>query len=291
MPLHDDNFIQAILANPQDEAHWLIYADWLDERDDPRAALYRHRRVTNSIGMSFVLVPRGSFWMGDRGQQRQVQIPQDFYIGICPVTQGQWKALMGNNPSHFSRSGRGADTVRDISDADLDLFPIENVSCGDGGEFDLLKFIDKLNARESNRDWVYRLPTEAEWEYSCREGATSKEQCNFDFYFEQPTNDASSRQANFDGNYPAGNGAKGPYLERITKVGTYQANALGIFDIHGNVWEWTADFFEGDTDRVIRGGDWNTYGRNCRASDRFWFEPTILNYSVGFRLARVPSGQ
>jgi uncharacterized protein (TIGR02996 family) len=77
--LGDEPFLRAILADPADDAPWLIYADWLEERGDPRAALYRNRQVTNSLGIQMVLVPRGTFWMGDRGSQRQVEMPHEFY--------------------------------------------------------------------------------------------------------------------------------------------------------------------------------------------------------------------
>src|SRR5262245_31764722 len=131
MPLDDDTFIAAILEQPQEEANWLVYADWLEERGDPRAALYRRRRLTNSIGMEFVLVPRGSFWMGGGGGKpggKQVEIPHEFYLGVYPVTQGQWQAVMGSNPSWFSPTGEGAATVEKIADTLLKQFPVEQVS-------------------------------------------------------------------------------------------------------------------------------------------------------------------
>jgi uncharacterized protein (TIGR02996 family) len=134
MSLNDETFIQAILEQPQEEANWLVYADWLEERGDPRAALYRRRRLTSSIGMEFVLVPRGSFWMGGGGGkpgEKQVEMPHEFYLGVYPVTQGQWQDVMGGNPSHFSHSGGGRDKVKDISEADLKQFPVEQVSWED----------------------------------------------------------------------------------------------------------------------------------------------------------------
>jgi formylglycine-generating enzyme required for sulfatase activity len=249
--------------------------------------------LTNAFGMKLVLVPRGTFWTGDRGRQRQVTVPRDFYMGAFPVTQEQWQAVMGSNPSWFSRNG-GAAKVKDISDADLKQFPVEQVSW-DG----IQKFLKLLNEREKNSGFLYRLPTDAEWEYSCREGATSEADCAFDFYFgdptrnlSHPTNDLSSAQANFDGNYPAGNAPKGPYLERTTKVGSYQPNRLGLYDMHGNVWEWCADLVEARASaRVIRGGSWARSGSHCRASRRDGLEPDYRLSDLGFRVAAVPSGK
>ena len=183
----------------------------------------------NSIGMRFVRVPKGKFWMGGGGGkpgEKQVDIANDFYLGVHEVTQGQWEEVMGagKNPSYFSRTGAGKEQVKDISDADLKQFPVENVSWNDVKEF-----IDKLNEREKDRNagWMYRLPKEAEWEYACRGGATSPEDCSFDFYLDKPTNDLSSAQANFDGTSPAGNAPKGDYLERPQKVGSYPRTGWG----------------------------------------------------------------
>jgi uncharacterized protein (TIGR02996 family) len=286
MALQDETFIQAILEHPQEEANWLVYADWLEERGDGRAALYRRRRLTNSIGMQFVLVPRGTFWMGGGGKpgDKQVEIPHEFYLGVFPVTQEQWQAVMGNNPSAFSRTGR-RDEVKDIADTDLKQFPVESVSWEDAQEC-----IQKLSEQEKLPDkWVYRLPTEEEWEYACRGGARSQEDCAFDFYLDQPTNDLSSTQANFDGAHPAGSAAKGPSLGRTTKVGSYQPNRLGIHDLHGNVYEWT-DTPDGSS-RLIRGGNWDAFGIDCRAGDRRCTASWFQHRGLGFRLALIPPSQ
>jgi formylglycine-generating enzyme required for sulfatase activity len=237
-----------------------------------------------ALGMKFVRVPHGTFWMGEPGSQKQVEIARDFYIGIYPVTQEQWQAVMGSNPSWFSRSGGGADKVKTFADADPKQFPVEQVSWDDVQEF-----LRRLNAREKSSGFLYRLPREAEWEYVCRGGATSQEDCAFDFYFAQPSNDLSSAQANFDGNSPAGNAAKGQYLERTSKVGSYQANRLGIYDMHGNVWEWCEDSYDGGSARVIRGGGWGNFGSICRASNRRGIEPSFRSSYLGVRLAAVPS--
>ncbi len=251
-----------------DVSSWPIYADWLEEQGQPqRAALFRQPRLRNSLGMDLVLVPRGTFWMGGGGGKpgdRAVAIAHDFYLGADPVTQEQWLMLMGPNPSWFSREGRGQDRVRDIAEAELAQFPVESVSWKDCQEF-----LARLNAREKTAGgWTYRLPTEAEWEYSCRGGPVFKEDCAFHFYLAAPSNDLSSSAANFNGKHPAGKGNKGPYLARPTRVGSYQPNRLGLYDMHGNVWEWCEDLYDAGPSRVSRGGSWRGYGSSCLASDR-----------------------
>ena len=137
---------------------------------------------------------------------------------------------------------------------------------------------------------MYRLPSEAEWEYACRGGATSEEECSYHFYFAKPTNDLSSKEANFNGNFPFGKADKGPYLGRTTKVGSYAPNKLGLYDMHGNVWQWCEDLWDkGGSGRVYRGGSWGYGGGTyCRAAVRCGNAPADRSYYLGFRLARVP---
>jgi formylglycine-generating enzyme required for sulfatase activity len=156
---------------------------------------------------------------------------------------------------------------------------------------DTQDFLKKLNEREKGKGWLYRLLTEAEWEYACRNAATTKKECSFDFYFDKPTNNLSSRQANFNGDFPAGQADKGPVLGRPTKVGSYPPNKLGLYDMHGNVMQWcvTVDDGGGSTP-VLRGGSWNFIGLGCSAGQRLWYTPSLRDDSIGFRLARVLSG-
>jgi formylglycine-generating enzyme required for sulfatase activity len=135
------------------------------------------------------------------------------------------------------------------------------------------------------------LPTEAEWEYACRGGATSEEECSYPFYFDKPTNDLSSEQANFNGNNPAGKAPKGKYLERPTRVSAYPPNKLGLCDMHGNVWQWCDNLYypkNTASNPMIRGGSWDTPGSFCRAAYHFGFVPSDRADRLGFRLARVP---
>jgi len=152
---------------------------------------------------------------------------------------------------------------------------------------DAQEFIKRLNENERGRGYVYRLPTEAEWEYACRGGATSEEECSYHFYLDRPTNDLSSEQANFDGNFPFGKAPKGKYLGRPTRVGAYPSNKLGLCDMHGNVWQWCADAIPGGSDRVRRGGSWGHVGTLCQAAIRLSGAPTLRHLNIGFRLARV----
>jgi formylglycine-generating enzyme required for sulfatase activity len=244
--------------------------------------------------MHFVNVPSGTFWKGGSGGKRssdQVQATvqptvQSFQLGVYEVTQGQWQLLMEDNPSCFSRGKVGSDAVAKIPDAELYQNPVENVSWDD-----IKEFMKRLNYKEKNSRYTYRLPTEDEWEFACRGGATSQEDCSFDFYFEddKPSIDLAADKANFNGNFPLGNAPKMKSLGRPTKVGSYPANALGIYDMHGNVWEWCDDLYNGGPNRVSRGGGWGNRAMHCRATTRNWNPPESRDYDLGFRVARVPS--
>ncbi len=242
------------------------------------------RNRDDSVMMTFVRLPKGTFymgWDGTPGSAKKTEIKEDFEIAVHDVTQGQWKAIMGDNPSWFSRANGGRTSVLDISDEELKLFPIENVSWDDAR-----KFIKALNEKEAGRGYLYRMPSEAEWEYACRGGATSEEECSYLFYFDKPTNDLSSAMANFNGNEPFGAAPSGPWLMRPTRVGAYPANRLGLCDMHGNVWQWTDTAHR--SGRVDRGGSWRDNGRGARASERFVLPPTVQGMNLGFRLVRVP---
>jgi formylglycine-generating enzyme required for sulfatase activity len=249
-------------------------ADAVQQRDD-------------GVLMTFVRLPKGTFymgWNGPPGPAKKTEIKEDFEIAVHDVTQGQWEAVMGNNPSHFSRLGNGRERVLDVSDEELKLFPVEMVSWRDAQQF-----IKKLNERERGRGYVYRLPTDAEWEYACRGGATSEEECSFHFYFDRPTNDLSSEQANFNGNSPFGKAPKGKFLQRPTRVGAYPANKLGLCDMHGNVYQWCADAFPGRPGSgLFRGSCWGSDGVYCTAGHRMTM-PMFRYFNLGFRLVRVPA--
>jgi formylglycine-generating enzyme required for sulfatase activity len=218
-----------------------------------------------------------------------VEITRPFYLGVFPVTQAQWQKVMGNNPSYFSATGGGKDKVKGMNTAD---FPVEQVSWEEARVF-----LQRLSALETERraGRSYRLPTEAEWEYACRGGGCSSTPFHFG-------SSLSSTQANFDGRYPYGGGASGPYLERTCAVGSYRPNAFGLYDMHGNVYEWCADFYdehyysnspkadprgpsEGWRSRVMRGGGWRSESRGCRSAYRYWHSPDQGYFILGFRAA------
>ena len=245
------------------------------------------RKRSDDLMMSFVRLPKGTFYMGWDGPDkpgRKTEIKEDFEIAVHTVTQGQWQVIMGNNPSWFSRKGNGQINVPDVSDEELKLFPVEMVSWVDAQEF-----INRLNEKERHKGYLYRLPTEAEWEYACRGGATSEAECSYHFYFDRPTNILCSDQANFDGNFPYGTAPKGKALTRTTRVGTYPPNTLGLCDMHGNVWQWCEDLDgAANSARVIRGGSWGGVGQYCRASSRRVNPPSGRYDRLGLRLVRVP---
>ena len=240
-------------------------------------------KFTNSLGMEFVLVGKGTAWLGGgNGQQgeKKVEMTEEFYLGVYEVTQAEWEAVTGLTPSGFSRTGGGKNAVKDISDADLKRFPIEQVTWDDAQ-----LFVEGLNKRVPEAGWIYRLPKADEWEYACRGGPLSnKFDSAYDFYFDKPTNQLLPDQANFEDD-------KG--LKRTCKVGSYEPNRLGLYDMHGNVWEW-CDYAEkgadGASQRVNRGGCWHGDSGYCRASFRGTSLPSARDNYLGLRLARVPVG-
>ena len=202
-----------------------------------------------------------------------VEITKPFYLQTTEVTQAQWERIMGKNPSRFIDCG--------------DDCPVENVSWNDAQ-----KFIKKLNQIEGTDK--YRLPTEAEWEYACRAETTTP------FYTGECI---STDQANYNGNYPGKNCSKGEYRKKTVKVGSFQPNAWGLYDMHGNVGEWVQDWY-GDypsdsvadpkgpptgARRVVRGGGWNYNALGCRSAIRLKNSPGDCNFILGFRLARSVS--
>ncbi len=237
---------------------------------------------TNGLGMQFVLVPKGTSWLGGGGGRpgyKEVGIPQDFYLGKYEVTQQEWLKVLGANPSWFSRTGGGKNAVKDISDEDLRRFPVEMVSWDDAQ-----RFLLELNKRDKQAGWVYRLPRAAEWEYACRGGPTTdKSLTAFKWYFDQPTHQLLPDQANFS--HPKA-------LKRTCKVGSYKPNRLGLFDMHGNVFEWCDDAENapgGALYRAARGGGWNYDAEHCRAANPSMGPPSLRAAQNGLRLARVPA--
>ena len=241
-------------------------------------------KLKNSIGMEFANIPAGKFLMGSPATekerspnetQHEVTLTQGFRMGVHEVTQAQYEQVMGKNPSHF----KGA------------TLPVETVSYDDA-----LAFCQKLSdlPAEKAAGRKYRLPTEAEWEYCCRAGTSTP------LHF---GNELNGTQANCDGNNPYGTTKKGPYLEKTSPVGSYPANAWGLYDMHGNVWEWCQDWYgdypkqsvtdprgpEVGSDCVFRGGGWSDGAANCRSAVRYWGVPSLRD-GFGFRLALSSSG-
>ena len=244
------------------------------------------KELTNSIGMKLVLISKGTFMMGspeseegrrENETQHEVTISNDYYLGAYEVTQTQYQTVIGNNPSCYQGALVGN------QNADL---PVENVSLDDAVEF--CKKLSEL-PEEKKAGRVYHLPTEAQWEYACRAG--SKTIYSFD---------------DEEGLLPEYGWFKRNSSQRTHTVGLLEPNAWGLYDMHGNVWEWCSDWY-GEypkgavsdptgptmgTDRVNRGGCWLYLAANCRSASRNWAKSSYQDGLLGFRVAlsssRIP---
>jgi formylglycine-generating enzyme required for sulfatase activity len=249
------------------------------------------KEVKNSLEMRLARIPAGKFLMGSHKEevkrnedetQHEVVITKAFYLGVFEVTQGQYEKVMGKNPAFFCAGGRGKQRVEGRSTAD---YPVENVSW-----LDAVEFCKNLSAKEKK---TYRLPTEAEWEYACRAGTKTVFHTGNDF---------NSNLANINGLIYNSYGKEeaGPFWRCTTKVGEYKGNAFGLYDMHGNVQEWCADWYAADyytkgpkedpqgpsegTQRVLRGGGWPSSAMTCRSAFRNHLAPDEKSYTSGFRV-------
>ncbi|MDZ7967579.1 MAG: SUMF1/EgtB/PvdO family nonheme iron enzyme [Nostoc sp. DedSLP03] len=247
-------------------------------------AKYFVENLGNGVTLEMVQIPGGTFMMGspekeaerekDESPQHQVKVP-GFFMGKYEITQAQYNAIMYNI------------SPNSIGEIIVQKRPVKNVSWDDAVEF-----CKKLTQKTGK---TYRLPSEAEWEYACRAGTKTP------FYFgETITTDL----VNYNGNFPYGSAPKGEYRNETTNVGKFPPNSFGLYDMHGNVWEWCQDVcndnYQGapkdgsawltgkdNNIRLLRGGSWVNGARNCRSVGRYWLARANRNNNVGFRVVAV----
>jgi formylglycine-generating enzyme required for sulfatase activity len=243
--------------------------------------------LSKAIPLQMLLIPTGSFTMGSpddeperqesEGPQHEVTVPP-FFLGRYPITQAQWRAVaslsqvnrkLNPEPSHFKG----------------DNYPVEQVSW-----YEAVEFCDRLFAHTGR---PYRLPSESEWEYACRAGTTTP------FHFGKTL---TTDVANYNGNYSYADGFRGEYREGTTSVEHFGiANAFGLCDMHGNVYEWCQDHYSiydqtpidgsawitknNKASRVLRGGSWINFPRHCRSCKRDDFTPDFSFNYLGFRVS------
>jgi uncharacterized protein (TIGR02996 family) len=321
----EEALFRAIEADPSDDVPWLALADRLEETGQPqRAELLRLQRelrglpegpealereervqkmlargvvpcvptVTNSVGMRLALVPPGHFWVGspeseegrygDEWPRKLVGVPRAFYLGVYPVTQGEYERVTGRNPSAHAATGRLRDKVAGV---DTSRFPVEEVTWAQADAF-CQALSGRREEKEAGR--AYRLPTELEWEYACRGGASLY--APFPFGKRITAKQANYRDRDRRRKYPG----------RTTEVGSYPPNGFGLYDMPGNTWEWCADWYDSDAyarlkgeatmgpaegeRRNARGGTYNLERRRVRSADRSSFDPEYHDSDCGLRV-------
>jgi formylglycine-generating enzyme required for sulfatase activity len=249
---------------------------WASDAGDDQYGRYADL-VVKGITQRFRWIEPGTFWMGspateperfDNEVRHQVTLTKGYWLADTACTQALWKTVMGNNPAHFKDSENN---------------PVEQVSWDDTQEF-----IQTLNSMVSGLN--ARLPTEAQWEYACRAGT------NTPFSF---GDNITPEQVNYDGRNPYAGGKKGLYRQKTVPVKSLPANPWGLYEMHGNVWEWCQDWHggyptepvtnpEGSSDgssRVLRGGSWIHGGGRVRSADRDGDTPAYRYRYIGFRFA------
>jgi serine/threonine-protein kinase len=237
-----------------------------------------------NLGIKMKNIKPGTFWMGDKNgksderNRHKVTLTENFWMSDTPVTQAQFKKVMGYNPSV---------TLKDVDCSD---YPVVNVSWNDA-----VKFCRKLTEMMQKDGFLreedeFALPTEAEWEYCCKAGTTTP------FYF---GDELSSDEANIDGTFSF-KGKRGKMRGFTTKVASFQPNAWGLYDMHGNVWEWCNDTYEHTytmsesvnprgaaviaDEKVLRGGSWKSYPKNSRSTARYYRSQLAEDMTIGFRI-------
>ena len=247
------------------------------------------------VALTMVTIPAGRFVMGsppEEAERRDNEGPQHlvelegFWMGQTPITQAQWRQVMGTNPSEFQGDR-----------ADRDQRPVESVSWEQA-----MAFCAKLRVRTGRH---YSLPSEAQWEYACRAGSTTPFHCGATLI---------SELANFNASSIYGAAPKGDYRKQTSTVEQFPANRWGLLDLHGSVWEWCQDDWHSSYDgapgdgrawlerqgssrrapegrggaRLLRGGSWLGHRGICRSAYRYWFRPDDRGSTVGFRVCCLP---
>ena len=281
---------QLELETIQAKAGWVVLKagnQW-KTRSEPISVVGYHERIAKGVSIAMIEIPTGDFRIGSpvyeeerkvsEGPDHRVQLER-FFLGQTPITQSQWKEIMcdGNaSPSFFRGSNK----------------PVENISWNAA-----IEFCERLSIYTKRK---YTLPTEQQWEYACRAGTYTP------FAFGETL---TSEVANYNGNFAYASGPSGTYEEETSEVGSLLANDWGLYDMHGNVWEWRLDHwasrydeYDGygeyphylgekrvdETSRILRGGSWYSYARDCRSANRRKCYHGFRDKRIGFRVCRIP---
>lgn len=255
---------------------WRVYRpEWAAELDHGTYGLFTDLTL-KAVTQRYRWIPPGVFYMGsplsekerhDNENQHQVTISKGFWLADTVCTQALWKTVVGDNPAFFTENENN---------------PVEQVSWDD-----VQNFIKKLNILIPGLG--AQLPTEAQWEYACRAGTTTP------FSFGE---NITPELVNYDSNRPYAEGKKGGCRERTVAVKSLPANPWGLYEMHGNVWEWCSDWYddyptmpvsdptgsETGSCRVLRGGSWSNHGWRTRSANRGWYAPVNRDNYIGFRI-------